>query len=675
MDFTLIIVSVCAVFAVALLVLYFSYGRGQDIFTLDIGGAAPRAAGGSDESTDGLIASRLKWLAIGCGGIFALIEARLMSMQLGSNDEYTKLAEQNRARSVSIAAPRGRILDRNGKEIVNNRSSLVVVAEPDVVSDDIEMTLLANLIGMPQLAVRRKIQDSSAGAQSMRTIAADVSRRVVAYLGAHPGTFKGVSVEERTERSYPHGSLAAHVVGYTGVVTSEQLESTKNSDGSEVTYRSGDIVGQSGVEFQYESVLQGIRGEQKVYVDAGGNILDYSTTIAPKNGSDVVLTIDLDVQKVAENSIARTLETVREAGYSGEGGSCVCIDCTNGEVICMASSPTYNPSVFVGGISNADWEYLQSEEANYPLMNRAISGQSPSGSVIKAFTSLAGLEYGIIKRDDSWYCTGWWEGLGADYGMHCWSTHGSVNLVSGITFSCDVVFYEIGKGFYYSDGDSEGLQKTFRMFGLGSTTGIDLPSEASGRVPDAEWKWNYWSNADDDARRWVPGDMANLSIGQGDLLVTCMQMVNAYSGVATAGTIYRPHVLKSVRAASGDGSVIDYKPEVILEPKVDPNNLAVVKRGLWGVCYEENTTTMTPHWTNLSFEVEGKTGTAEQPNKDSMCWFVCYAPADNPHYVVGSNIDGAASGASTAMFICRDVLGAIYDQPDTASTANSSDDH
>ena len=672
MDFTLIIVSVCAVFTVGLLVLYFSYGRGQNVFTLDIGGAAPRAAGGSDESTDGLIASRLKGLAIGSGGIFAVILARLVGMQLASTDEYTKLAEQNRARSVSLAAPRGRILDRNGREIVNNRSSLVVVAEPDLVSDEIEMTLLGNLIGMPELAVRRKIQDSSAGAQSRRTIAADVSRRVVAYLGAHPGTFKGVSVDERTERSYPHGSLAAHVVGYTGVVTSEQLESSKAGDGSEVTYRSGDIVGQSGVEFQYESVLQGIRGEQMVYVDAGGNILDYSTTISPKNGSDVVLTIDLDVQKVAEDSIQRILEEVQGAGYAGAGASCVAIDCTNGEVICMASAPTYNPSVFVGGISNADWELLQSEDANYPLMNRAISGQSPSGSVIKAFTSLAGLEYGIIKRDDGWYCTGWWEGLGADYGMHCWSTHGSVNIQTGITYSCDVVFYEIGKGFYYSD-TPEGMQETFRMFGLGSKTGIDLPSEAAGRVPDAEWKWNYWSNADDDARRWVPGDLANLSIGQGDLLVTCMQIVNGYSGVANEGTIYRPHVLKSVRAASGEGSVIDYKPEVILEPKVSPENLSIVKRGLWGVCYEEDPS-MAAHWNNFSLTVEGKTGTAEQPNRDSMCWFVCFTPAESPRYVVGANVDGGRSGASTAMYICRDVLGAIYGEPDTSNAVTTTDD-
>ena len=669
MDLTLIIVIVCAVFALALIVLYFSYGRGQNVFTLDIGGGAPHAAGGSDESVDNLITTRLKWLGYGSGGIFAIILARLAAMQLFSHDEYTELAEQNRARSVSIAAPRGRILDRNGKEIVNNRSSLVVVAEPDVVSDEIEMTLLANLIGMPELAVRRKIQDSSAGAQSKRTIAADVSRRVVAYLGAHPVTFPGVDVEERTERSYPHGSLAAHVVGYTGVVTSEQLEKSKNAGESEVTYRSGDIVGQSGVEYQYESVLQGIRGEQMVFVDAGGNILDYSTTIAPKSGSDVLLTIDLDVQKVAEESMARVLDSVQNSGLAGEGASCVALDCTNGEIICMASAPTYNPSVFVGGISTADWDLLQSEEANYPLMNRAISGQYPSGSIIKAFTSLAGLEYDIISAEDSWYCSGYWQGLGANFGMHCWSTHGYVNIQTGITYSCDVVFYEIGKGFYYSD-TPEGLQEVFRRFGLGSLTGVDLPSEAAGRVPDAEWKWNYWKDAEDDQRRWMPGDMANLSIGQGDLLVTCMQMVSAYSGVATEGTVYRPHVLKSVRAASGEGSVIEYKPEIIREPYVDPEDIKVVKRGLWGVCYEEDPS-MAAHWLTFSLTVEGKTGTAEQPNRDSMCWFMCYAPAENPRYVVGANVDGANSGASTAMLICRDILGAIYGEPDTSSAVTT----
>ena len=412
MSFTVIIIIVCVAVAAALVAVFLVFGRSETNFKFDIGGNGPKASGGSDTSAETTTQGRLVGQAAVTGGIFAILLGKLWSMQLLSSDEYTKQAESNRPRTVSVPAPRGRILDRNGKEIVTNRSSLTVLAEADVANDDIELTLIGNLIGMPALAVKRKVEDSSAGAQSLRSVAVDVSRRVVAFLGEHPTVFTGVSVAERTQRSYPYGSLAAHVVGYTGTVTSDQLNSTDSSDEGAVHYSSGDTVGQSGVELQYESVLQGVAGEQTVYVDADGNVLDYSTYVEPRSGSDVVLTLDMDVQKAAEESLVKVAEYQQKAGYSATGACAVAIDCTNGEVIAMASYPTYNPSIFVGGISTSDWESLQSEDANYPLMNRAISGQYPSGSIIKSLTTLAALSYGIATASSSWYCTGWWTGCG-----------------------------------------------------------------------------------------------------------------------------------------------------------------------------------------------------------------------------------------------------------------------
>lgn len=674
MNLTVVIIVVCVVLAIALLVIFLVYGRAEANFTFDIGGGGPKASGGSDTSAETNTSKRLKGLAIISGAGFAAIIARLWSMQLLSSDEYAEQAESNRTRTISLPAPRGRILDRNGNEIVTNRSSLTVLADPDVSDDSIECQILANLIGMPALAVKRKIQDSSVGAQSQRSVAVDVSRRVVAYIAEHPYAFEGVDVDERTQRSYPYGSLAAHVVGYTGTVTAEQLESSADSEG--VQYNSGDIVGQTGVELQYESVLQGIDGEQIVYVDANGNVLDYSSTVEPKSGSDVVLTIDLNIQQAAEDSIERVVAYERERGYDATGACAVAVDCTNGEVIAMASYPTYSPNVFVGGISTGDWDNLQSEDSHYPLMNRAISGQYPSGSTIKALTTLAALSYGIADASSSWYCTGWWTGFGEAYGKKCWlsSGHGSVNLVSGITYSCDIVYYEIGKGFYYADSEKqEGMQETFRMFGLGTATGIDLPSEVSGRVPDAEWKWNYWSDASEDARTWQGGDNCNLAIGQGDLLVTCLQMVDAYCGIANRGTVYRPHVLKSVKSATGDGSVIDYKPEVILTPEETDEHYDLVDRGLKGVVYEESAS-QASHWTNFSQTAMGKTGTAEQSTGDPIGWFIGVVPADNPKYVVGANMDRVLSGGSSAMYVVRDIMGAIYNDPDDASLTTSSTD-
>ena len=666
MSTTLVIIIVCAVIAIALLAAYFFFGRSNGPLTLDIGGAAPRAAGGSDNSPEKTISGRLMGLAAVVAGVVAALVAKLWTMQLVSTEEYAELAESNRTRTITTSAPRGRILDRNGVEIVTNRPSLTVVAEPDVVDDEIEVQLLANLIGMPYMAVRRKIQDSSEGAQSKRTVSVDVSRRVVAFIGEHPSLFNGVSVEERTQRFYPHGSLAAHIVGYTGVVTQEQLEANADAGEGTVKYRSGDTVGQAGIEYQYESVLQGVRGEQTVYVDARGNVLDYSTYVAPQSGSDVMLTIDINVQRAAEESLERVMNKVRQEGYAGKAGCVVALDCTNGEVIAMASAPTFSPNVFVGGISNADWDALQSEDANYPLLNRAISGVYPSGSTIKALTAFAALDYGIATPQSSWYCTGWWTGFGEDYGMGCWwkTGHGAMNLITGLTYSCDVVFYEIGKGFYLAD--SEGLQETFRRYGLGSASGIDLPSEAVGRVPDAEWKWNYWSDAPEEQRRWQGGDNCNISIGQGDMLVTCLQMADAYCSIANRGDTWRPHLLKSVLAPAGGGTVIEYKPEVIFTNEEDEVFRATVERGLHGVVYEEDYT-QAQHWTNLSISVAGKTGTAEQPGKyrDPVGWFVGYGPSDNPKYVIASNMDEVLQGASSAMYVVRDVFGAIYGEPDT----------
>ena len=672
MDLSLVLVIICAVLAVALVVVLIVFGRSEANFTFDIGGAAPRAAGGSDSSSEKTVSGRLVGLAVGVGAVFSVLLARLWSMQLVSSEEYLEQAENNRTSTVYTPAPRGRILDRNGVELVGNRASLTVVATAEVLEDEIEMHLLGNLIGMPLQAVRRKIQDTSEGYQSPRVVSVDVSRRVVAYIGEHPEAFPGVTVQQRTQRSYPHGSLAAHVLGYTGTITSEQLEASQNGDAG-VAYRSGDVVGQTGVELQYESILQGTRGEQKVFVDAGGNVLGYSTNIEPQSGSDLVLTLDLKIQQAAEDSLKRVMQDQKEKGWAAVAGCAVALDCTNGEVLAMASFPTFSPSVFVGGISTADWDALQDEGAHNPMLNRAIAGQYPPGSVIKPLTTFAALDHGIATPDSSYYCTGWWTWSGDQSdpnGMKCWSEsgHGGIELVGGITYSCDVVFYEIGKGFWSSD-DPEGMQETFREYGLGSTTGIDISGEAAGRVPDAAWKWDYFKSlgySDDDAT-WQGGENCNLAIGQGDMLVTCLQMACVYCGLANGGPIWRPHVMHGVRARIGDGFISRYRAEQINDVQEDPAYRDLVKQGMLGVTYEESPS-QTAHWTNLDVRVCSKTGTAEQTSADrNVGWFGAYAPADDPKYVAFANVDGADWGSSSAMLVVRDIFGTIYGQPDTST--------
>lgn len=671
MDISTIIVAAVVTVVVVLLIGAYLYRANAGDLKLDIGGARPRASGGSDKSVERSFRARLAGLGVVSGGVIATLLGKLWSMQLVSSEEYARLAERNRTRTISTEAPRGRILDRNGLELVTNRASLAVTAKRDVADDDFEVKLLSNVLGMPKVAVRRKIQDNSEGAQSAHTIALDVSDSTIAYINEHSYIFPDVSVDERTQRSYPQGDLACQVLGYTGAVTQELIEESEAAaEQDRITYELGDIVGQAGIEYQYENVLQGIRGEQTVFVDASGGVTDTSTTIDAQIGSDVVLTIDAKIQKGVEEGLAHAIEMgKRKSTERCKCGACVVLDVTNGEVLAMASLPKFSPSVFNGGISNDDWEQISSEDAGNPLLNRVVAGQYMSASTIKPLSEFAALNYDIVGLDAGFNCTGYWTGFGEQYGQYCWnhSGHGYMNLQNGLTYSCDVVFYEIGKGFFNSN-EQDGLQKTFRRWGLGSKTGIDLPSESAGRVPDAEWKWNYFSNLADEQRRWQGGDITNLVIGQGDLLVTPLQMACVYMGIANGGTIWRPHVMKSIQTQSGTGSVVGYRPEPVVETSEEPTYLELIKNGLYGVIYQEDEA-MTSHFSNLSVTVHGKTGTGEVQGKDKKptSWFCAYAPAEDPKYVVAAVVEEGGFGTDSAMYAVRDALGAIYDEPDSST--------
>ena len=678
MDAQLVVV-VAGVILVAAIIGSLVFLRGYSgRFTYDTkNGTTPKASEGEGNTPGVAFKGRFTLLTVGIGAMFTALVTKLWSMQMVSSDYYENLAQTNQTRTVTTAAPRGRILDRNGVALVTNRASLAVTAYRDLADDTLLVRHLANVLGMPYVAVLRNIQDNTEGAQARHTIATDVRRSTVAYIQEHAGEFNGVTVDERTERQYPYGTTACHVLGYTSTITQEQLDA-QSEDGDSagtIDYQSGDVVGQAGVESRYERLLQGIRGEQTVTVDAQGNVLGQAGSVPASPGSDIKLTLDLTIQQACETGLQHAIDTAKNAGYENAGnGACLCLDCTNGEILGMASAPTFSPSSFVGGISTADWDALQAEGSNYPMLNRAIAGQYAPGSVIKPLTSFAALDKGIATPQSSWYCTGWWTWSGNQSdtaGMRCWkrSGHGAIGLSGGITYSCDVVFYEIGKGFYYSETDPEGMQETFRRYGLGSATGIDLPGEEVGRVPDAQWKWDHYKSmgySDEDCT-WQGGENANLAIGQGDLLVTSLQMATAYCSIANGGPVWRPHLMRGVRSRIGDGLVSEYRCEQLSNVEEDVGFRDVVAAGMQGVVYEEDPA-QTSHWTNLDVTVRGKTGTAEQTASDrSVCWFGAYAPADDPKYVVFSNVDGGSGGGATAMLVVRDVFGQIYGQPDTST--------
>lgn len=673
MNFVVILIVLLTVLICALMAAFLLKVKSSRRFTLDIGGGTPRASGGSENSPSSHFKSRINATGIFAGTVIGALFMRLWNMQVISSSSYTEQAEKNRTRSISTHAARGRILDRNGAVLVGNRPSLVVLAEQSVLEDEAELHILAALIGIPKAVLRLKIEDSSQGLQRGRVIAVDVSRRVVSFINAHPSLFDGVSIEARSQRSYPLGSLAGQVLGYTGVITSEQLKASQdNQDEGKITYEPGDVVGQSGIEASYENVLQGIKGEQVVFVDADGNIVNHSSSVEAQSGSDVVLTLDADIQKAAEDSLSSTIKRLQEHGKPDCFGGCaIAMDVTNGEIIAMASAPSFSPNVFVGGISSDDWDMLSSKSSHNPLLNRGIGGQYPSASTIKPLSALAALNEGIATPQSSYMCTGYWTGFGAAFGQYCWlhTGHGPMTLQTGITHSCDVVFYEVGKGFFYSS-NKDGLQQMFKKWGLGSKSQIDLPGELQGRIPDEAWKREYFASYPDDAKAWQGGDNTNLAIGQGDLLVTPLQMLCVYAGIANRGSIPQPHLMKSIKSTSNSGSIIDYKCSTRISVDEKNEYMDLIQRGLYGVIYEESQA-QASHFTNMKEKVAGKTGTAETSHETPTGWFIAYAPYDKPRYVVASVLENSGFGSNGAMYVVRDILGALYHEPDTSTMVDT----
>ena len=328
--------------------------------------------------------------------------------------------------------------------------------------------------------------------------------------------------------------------------------------------QSGDAVGKSGIEQTYDSLLAGDHGQRVLVTNAAGVVQQVVGETAPSKGNDVYLTIDAKVQHVAD----RVLQDAVRHG-TGTAASCVVMDVNTGGIVALSNYPTYAPEHFIGGISQDMWDAYQTEESHYPLMNRVIAGTYPAASCFKAFTSLAGLTYGFADTSRVWDCQGTWTGFGDSFPQKCWqkSGHGLLGLREGIVVSCDVVFYEIAKSFYdarASIGD-EAMQDFVKEFGYSAATKIDLSGEAEGRIPTPAWKKEYFKDVPEEAQ-WLPGDMSNMVIGQGYVLVTPIQVVRAYGAVAT-GKLLRPHLLKEARNSLGD-TVLSYDTVEDTAPQV-----------------------------------------------------------------------------------------------------------
>ena len=605
--------------------------------------------------------------------VLSALLVRLWAMQVLNGESYAAQAENNRVREISLEAPRGRILDRNGIPLVSNRSALAVSIDPshedvrallvktwneDTVDDPTSRELdemfgeIAGLLGVSTADIWERVTDVQQEALRPRVIAVDVPMEAIAQIAERQTDFPWAIVEEIAVREYPNGNLAAHLLGYSGAISEEQYKQSDEFAG----YELGDTVGKAGIERQYERVLQGDKGWRRIEVNASGRSQGVVSEQSPRPGNDIRLTIDAGIQAATEEQLDRAIaESHRQGFSSARAGAAVVLDIKTGEVLASTSRPTYDPSAFLGGISTAEWEVLNAKESEYPLNDRAVMAAYPPASTFKVITTISGLQAGITSENTTYNCTGRWTDMGKQWPKWCWKRtgHGTVSLRGGLKHSCDTVFYEIGYELYKRK--LEELQATSRQFGLGSKTGIDLPGESAGRVPDIAWKKQYNENYPE-YQQWLPGDTVNMSIGQGDMLTTPLQMALVYAGLANDGTIMKPHVLKDVLGSEGE-VIRTVENEVLYETGVSADMLGVVERGLVDVT---ETGTAKAAFAGFGQTVAGKTGTAEVKGKDDYAWFTAYAPVDDPRYAIAIVVEQGGGGGAIGGPAARNILAYIF---------------
>lgn len=645
-----------------------SVGLGTSTSPIQTTEAVPAHAGGvhvksakeSLKKPGDKIAHRFGALGVFIGAVFATLTAKLWSMQLVGSESYVSEAESNLYTTVSTPAPRGVIYDKDGKPLVKNKTIQTLLADSSVAEDPDVMKRLSAVLGLPLGVVRQNVLDESLGAQSQRVVQNSARLRDVAFISENGDAFPGVSIEERTVREYPYGALAAHVLGYVGSPTDEDLEQEYVGR----TVESSDVIGKSGIESFYDGTLSGDKGSRKMIVDASGNIVNVVSEIEPKKGSDIYLTIDAHAQYVADRILAKTVAPKGDIG-SGKGisASIVAMNVKTGGIAVMANYPTYDPSYLTDGIPQDMWELYNSEESHSPFLNRAINGQYPPASTFKAFTSMAGLSYGFASYSSMWNCSGKWDGFGSGDVQKCWDNkgHGVLDLHSGIVHSCDVVFYEIAKKFYDAGPDGSknisgtALQDYLKLYNFGSETGIDLAGESVGRIPTPEWKAEQWRNVPSEAT-WRGGDYTNMIIGQGDVLVTPIQLACAYCGIAT-GKILKPHLIEKVLNSSGE-VVYEASPETLTVPEVDSDHLAYVRRALHKMIASHPD--LEKLFQKMGLDAAAKSGTAEHTDRKDDAWFAAYAPYNDPEYVCVCVVEQGGGGSDVAGPIVAKVLGALF---------------
>jgi penicillin-binding protein 2 len=517
---------------------------------------------------------------------------------------------------------------------------------------DAVVTRLATVLGLTPAEVYEKLVRQASLAYDLVLVKEDVGKSVAERVLEHITSFPGVYIRNDYLRAYPEGTLAEHILGNVGEVTASELKQPHFAG-----LKEGDLTGQAGVEYTYDQWLRGRDGELRVEVDAMGNPKNTGVAggVSAEPGDNLYLTINATVQKAAEDAIRQGIQIAHQTGkWRADGGAAVVMDVKTGAIIAMASYPTYDPTVYQSGTSK-QFAALESAGSNYPLVNRAIAGLYPAGSTFKIVDSVAALEDGVVTPYTTIYCPPTFSKYGTTWKDWSYpSGFGNVNLPRALQVSCDVYFYNIGFMFYKRKGTE--LEDWALRLGFGHPTGIDIPGELSGRVPTPQWKRDYFKHGWD--ADWHPGDSVNLAIGQGNLLVTPLQMAVAYAAIANGGNIVTPHVGALIKSPAGQiVQRVPTPPARHLD--ISQTTLNAIREGL-KLAANTSEGTSGVVFSGYPVTVAGKTGTAQQAGKDDTGWYASYAPADNPKYVVVVMIEQGGHGGTVAAPGARTIYDALF---------------
>lgn len=576
----------------------------------------------------------------------AILTARLWFLQIHQGDKYGRLSENNRIRMQEIAAPRGNILDRNGKIIITNRPCFNVVwLQEDAPNPDAVIKEMAHILGKDISVILDRIRTAVDRPRHMPVrLAEDIDWKTLVFIENHRFELPGIRIEVLPRRDYLFGDLASHLIGYLGEVNEKELQSKRQQN-----YRQGDQIGKMGLEKLYEHILRGEKGNRYVEVDVRGFEQRQVKLQASLPGSDIQLTIDSDLQDAAEQAMA------------DKAGAVVAMEVDTGKILAMASTPPLPLQEFIGGISSTAWRKLINNPL-HPLLNKAIQGQYPPASTYKIVTALAALSEGMVTQDTVFYCSGSTTFGNRKYG--CWKKggHGPVNLHRALAESCDVYFYLAGQRV-----GVDKLALYAKSLGLGSKTGIELENEKAGLVPSTDWKIKNRREP------WQEGETLSVSIGQGFNLATPLQICRMTAAAVNGGILQQPQLIESIKDSNGN-TIQQFSPIEVGRVLGTPEHLELIRNGLIAAVNDKHGTAKKSKLKKIT--VGGKTGTAQvirlskgkSPLEEEIpykyrdhAWFTCFAPAEDPEIAVTVLVAHGGHGGSAAAPIAKKVLMRYFD--------------